>query len=574
MAKRNTRAFSNTPEQIRHMHRHRYQWITCCLLTMTITGLFPDAEAAAPRRFDVLLRGGLVVDGSGRPPFRADVGIIAGRVVAVARLDDAGATEVIDVSQRVICPGFIDLHSHADRNILKFRGAENYIRQGVTTLVCGNCGSSPTDVGTFFEQLRARGTGPNIALLVGHASIREQVMGRVNRPPTTEELDEMKRTVREAMQAGAVGLSSGLRYGSGAYAQTAEIVALVKEIAPRGGFYATHMRDEGTQILAALEEALEIGRKAGVPVHVSHHKISSASVFGLTRRTLARIDKARQQGVDVTLDQYPYGAGSGSVGLYVPQSSLAGGLPAFRRRVANARQKASIVLAIEDLLVRKLYEADQSPADPDHTAAALTRIQIARAPHDVKLEGLTLTEILKSRKQPASLHNGALLLIELVARGVRGINHTIDARPGGDVDRVMKHPQTCIASDGGVFRFGEGNPHPRSYGCYPRVLGRYVRDRGLLTLEQAIHKMTGLPARRLGWKDRGLVRPGFQADLTVLDTKKISDRATFLAPHQHSMGVDHVLVRGRFVLKNASMTGQLPGQPVGLGRSGQTRSTD
>ncbi len=529
---------------------------------IAIDGPFPDAQAADPHRFDVLLRGGLVVDGSGRSPFRADVGIIAGRIVAVTRLDDAGGAEVIDMSHRVICPGFIDLHSHADRNILEFRGAENYIRQGVTTLVCGNCGSSPTDVSTFFKQLRAQGTGPNIALLIGHGSVREQVMGRVDRAPTAKELEEMKRTVREAMKAGAVGLSSGLRYGAGAYARTDEIVALAKEIAPQGGFYATHMRDEGTRILAALEEALEIGHKAGVPVHVSHHKISSASVFGLTRQTLARIDRARRQGVDVTLDQYPYGAGSGSVGLYVPQSSLAGGVAAFRRRIADVQQKAAIVLAIEDLLVRKLYEADQSPADAEYTAAALTRIQIARAPHDTKLEGLNLTEILKSRKQPVSLHNGALLLVELVALGVRGINHTIDARPGGDVDRVMKHPQTCIASDGSVFGFGEGNPHPRSYGCYPRVLGHYVRNRKLLTLEQAIHKMTGLPARRLGWKDRGLVKPGYWADLVVLDTTTVTDKATFLAPHQHSVGIDHVLVRGRFVMKSTSMTGQLPGQPT------------
>jgi dihydroorotase/N-acyl-D-amino-acid deacylase len=540
-----------------------------CALLVIVPGSATMSLADEPSRrgdgFDVLIRGGLVIDGSGRPGRVTDVAVIGRRIVAVGDLHGLPARVIIDASRQVVCPGFIDLHSHADRGILEFRGAENYIRQGVTTLLCGNCGSSPTDVADFFGRLRSPGTGPNIALLIGHGSVRQSVMGRRNAPPTAEQLAKMKRIVREAMQAGAVGLSTSLRYGPGSYASTGEIVALAREIVPFGGFYATHMRDEGTRILEALEEALQIGRRAGVAVHVSHHKISSASVFGMTRQTLSRIDAARKAGIDVSLDQYPYAAGSGGVGLYVPQASLAGGLDAFRRRVADPERKRTIVAAVEDLLVRKLYEADQSPGDPDHTRLALARVQIARARHDEQLEGLTLVQVLGARRQKITLRNGALLLVELVGHGVTGINHTLDARPGRDVDRVMSYPHTSIASDGSVFRFGEGNPHPRSYGCFPRVLGHYVRNRKLLGLETAIHKMTALPARRLGWVDRGLIRTGQIADLTVFDSATVADKATFLKPHQHSVGILHVLVAGTFVLKNRVLTDRRPGRPVGLG---------
>lgn len=521
---------------------------------------------AEVQTFEVLIRGGTVIDGTGSKRRSADVGIASAKIVAVGDLRNSKGEVEIDAKNHIVCPGFIDLHSHADRGILKFRAAENYIRQGVTTLVCGNCGSSPTDVATFFEQLRDKGTGPNIALLIGHGSVRQQVIGRLNVPPSEEQLAEMQQLVRRAMQDGAVGMSTSLRYGPGTYATTNEIVALAKEIKPFGGFYATHMRDEGTRILEALDEAFEIGRQAEVPVHVSHHKISSVSVFGLTRLTLASIDKARDGGLDVSLDQYPYGAGSGGVSFYVPQASLSGGLDAFKKRIADPKQRAAIVAGVEELLIRKVYRAGQRPDDPEHTRVALARIQIARASHAPKLEGKHVTEILQSRNKSVTLRNGVELLIELVVNGVRGINHTLEAQPGGDVDRVMQYPLTCVASDGGAIEYGVGNPHPRSYGCYPRVLGHYVRERKLLTLEQAVHKMTQLPARRLRWQDRGLIKAGQVADIVVFDPETVSDRATFLDPHQHSVGIKDVLVAGRFVLKSGEVTGELPGRPVSLGR--------
>lgn len=532
--------------------------------TPTLPGELKPAGPAY-KGFNILITGGKIIDGTGRPAYRKDIAIRGDRIALIGGLSKAGALHKIDATGKIIVPGFIDLHSHADRGLLEHRAAENYIRQGVTTLVCGNCGSSPVDVGKYFELLREAGTGPNVAMLVGHGSVRNEVMGRLNAPPSEEQLQQMKQLVRKAMQDGAIGMSTSLRYGAGAYAKTDEIVALAKEIAPHGGIYATHMRDEGTRIMDAIEEALRIGREARVPVHISHHKISSASVFGLTRQTLGRIDAARAQGHDVTLDQYPYAAGSGGLSLYVPQWSLSGGLDEFKKRVADEKTRARILKGVRELLVRKIYEADQVPENSQHTAKALSRIRVARAAHDEKLEGKTVRDILKERGQDVTLDAGCELLIELIKQGTRGINHTLEERPGGDVDRVMSHAQTCIASDGSVFEFGVGSPHPRSYGCFPRVLGHYVRERNVLTLEEAVRKMTSLPAARLGWSQRGVIKKNAFADLVIFDPETVSDKATFADPHKYSMGIEHVIIRGRRVLSAGKMTGELPGQPLSLG---------
>ena len=515
---------------------------------------------------DVLIQGGTVIDGAGSKGIVADVVIEDGRISAIGSLRNVQARKVVDARGLVICPGFIDLHSHADRGILKHRVAENYIRQGVTTLVCGNCGGSPTDIAKFFKQLRTKGTGPNIAQLIGHGSVRIAVMGRINAAPSVTQMNQMRIIVRQAMKDGAVGMSTSLRYGAGTYADTAEIVELAREIKPFGGFYATHMRDEGTRILEAVEEALLIGERAVVPVHISHHKISSVSVFGLTRQTLARIDAARKAGRDVTLDQYPYAAGSGGMDLYVPQWSLSGGIEEFKKRYQNPTDRKRILDGVQELLIRKIYRNSDDPKNANHTSAAFHRIRVARSTHDEALEGKTLTQILSEKQIPLTLETGSKYLVELIMKRTRGINHTLEEVPGGDVDRVMQHPLTSVASDGGVFEFGTGNPHPRSYGCYPRLLARYVRDRKVLKLEEAIRKMTSLPAQRLAWHDRGIIKVGAVADITVFDPKTVTDHATFAKPHQHSTGIREVYVNGIAVLSNGKLTGKLPGRPVSLGK--------
>ena len=538
------------------------RWIAVLAILASCSALVRPALAAEEFTHDLLIRGAQVIDGSGAPGVITDVAISDGRINRLGDSTGWRARRIVEARGLMLTPGFIDLHSHADRDIRAQRDAENCVRQGVTTLVVGNCGGSPTDATAFFRFLHEGGTGVNIVLLIGHGSVRVAEMGDRSVPPTAEELAAMQRRVARMMEAGAVGLSTSLRYRPGAYAEMPEVVAVTREIAPYGGFYATHMRDEGVKIEEAMEEALHIGRETRVPVHISHHKISSATGWGLTQKTLATIDRVRAAGSDVTLDQYPYGAGSSSIGLMVPQPLIAGGSSAFKQRMADPKVRRETLESVEAEILEKMFEREQNTSDPKNVRVALARIQIARLAEDPRLEGMNLTEILEQRRTPLSVRTGAELVVELVGRGANAIYHTIDDRPGGDVDRVMRHPQTCIASDGVLPAFGEGHPHPRSYGTYPRVLARYVRERRVLSWEEAICKMTGLPARRLGWSDRGLIKPGYRADLVLFDPEQIGDTATFAQPHSHAVGVSHVWIRGEPVLDAGKMTGNRPGRPI------------
>ena len=421
----------------------------------------PDsAIGTEAQTFDILILGGTLIDGTDDPAVQADVGILDGRIAAIGDLQGNSGRELVDASGRIVCPGFVDLHSHADREILQFRSAENYIRQGVTTLVCGNCGSSPTDISEFLHRLRTGGTGPNIVMLIGHGSVRQAVMGRFNVPPSAEQLAAMRVRVREAMQAGAVGMSTSLRYGTGAYATTQEIVEMAKELAPYGGFYATHMRDEGTRVLQAIEEALQIGRGAGVPVHISHHKISSVSVFGLTRLTLASIDSARAAGMDVSLDQYPYGAGSGGVGLYVPQSSLSGGLDAFRQLIADPRQKAAIVQGVEQVIVRGQFVLRNGEMTGNRPGRPILSVPVANT-SQAKLRR-DLLEILQGHEGASALHvrlsadRAELAIDASIAFDVDGIQQLRSAR-----ERLTLRQLAQQLTQSGVEDFQQNIPGPR-----------------------------------------------------------------------------------------------------------------
>ena len=508
---------------------------------------------ALPISYDVLIAGGTVVDGTGGPGYVADVAVRGDRIVGVSRtpLDPASARRVIDAPGRVVAPGFIDLHAHLEP-LLSLPGAESAVRQGVTTALGGPDGGGPWPMGRYLDSAAAGGVGINVAFLVGHNTIRRSVMGMADRAPTPGELDRMRQMVTRAMGEGAWGLSTGLLYLPGAYASTDEVVVLAQAAADSGGIYTSHLRAEGLGLLEGVAEALEIGRRARIPVILTHHKVIGKAMWGASLRTLAMVDSARAAGTDVMLDQYPYTATYTGIGVLVPAWAMAGGDSAFRRRLAAPALRDSIVRGI-------VFNINN-----DRGGGDLRRVQLARVTWDTTLEGRTLADWAQRRGLAPTPENGAQLVLEAERHGgASAIYHVLD---DGDVERIMRHPQTMIASDGRLARLGEGHPHPRWYGTFPRVLAVYVRERKVLTLEQAIHKMTGMPAARLGLRGRGGVAEGNYADLVVFDPATVRDRATFESPHQYPAGIDYVLVNGVPAVDGGRYVNARPGRVLRRGR--------
>lgn len=503
--------------------------------------------------FDLIVRGGRLVDGTGNPWIRADVGVRGDRIARIGDLADAAAERVIDATGLVVAPGFIDPHTHAVRGIFDVPTADNYLLQGVTTLTEGNDGASPWPVGEHLAEIAAVGISPNWAVFAGQGTIRREVLGADDREPTPAELDRMRALVAEAMEAGALGLSTGLFYVPGSFTSTEEVIALSAVAAARGGIYISHMRDEARRLLDSVRETIRIGEEAGIPVQMTHHKVIGRGMWGRSAESLALVDAARARGVDVTIDQYPYTASQTSITAVVPQWAQAGGagelLARLRDPETRRRIRGEIVYRIEH---------DRGGGDP-------ANIVIGRCEWDPSLEGRSLADILEDRGEAATVGAAADLVMEIVERGgARAVYHAMDE---ADVERIMRHPATAVGSDGGVSVFGENVPHPREYGAFARVLGRYVRERSVLTLEEAVRKMSGATAQRLGLRRRGLVREGFFADLAVFDPARIADRATFAEPHRYAEGVEYVLVNGTVVVDGGEHTGRRPGRVLyGPGR--------
>ena len=507
-----------------------------------------STQAVPAERYDVLIAGGIVVDGTGAARFRADVAITNGRIVRVSRqpLHAQSATRVIDASGRVVASGFIDMHAHLDP-LLRLPGAESMVRQGVTTALGGPDGGSPVPLGRYLDSAQALGLGINVAMLIGHNTIRQRVMGLANRAPTAAELDRMKGMVAQGMRDGAFGLSTGLRYLPGTFSKTDEVVELARVAADSGGIYTSHLREEGLGLIEGVAEAIEIGRRARIPVVLTHHKAVGQPMWGASVRTLAMVDSARAAGVDVMMDQYPYTATYTGISVLVPASALAGGDSAFFRRLTDTAQRRAIV----DSIVFNLLN--------DRGGGDLRRVQFARVAWRPDLEGKTLYDWAVSNGD-TTVRAGANLVIEAIRRGgANAIYHVLDE---SDVERIMRHPQTMIGSDGRLVLPGDGHPHPRWYGTFPRVLGVYARDKGVLTLERAIHKMTDLSARRLGLTDRGRIAEGLVADVVVFDPATVRDRATFERPHQFPEGIDFVLVNGVAVVDAGRFTDARPGRAL------------
>ncbi len=503
------------------------------------------ALAAQAADYDILIRNARVIDGSGNAWFRADVAVKDGRIAAVGRLAGAGADRTIDARERVVTPGFIDVHTHVEGGVERNPRGDNFLRDGVTTVITGNCGSSELNLSAWFDKLEKLGLGLNVASLVGHNSVRREVMGTANRLASPGEIRQMQSLVDRAMREGAVGFSTGLEYVPGTYANTAEVVALAKAAAAHGGVYTSHMRDEGIHEIAAITEAVNVGKEAGMPVEISHLKIDRRSVWGASDQSLALLERYRREGVDVVVDQYPYDRASTNLGIRLPAWALAEGK--LKERLADAATRRKIAGEMKQNLVEM--------GEPDYAFAT-----VARFTPNAAYEGRTIPEISAAMGHAPGLDGQIEAIFELMNAG--GASMIYKLMGDVDIERIMRYPFTAIASDGGITELGVGNPHPRSYGANARVLGEYVRSRGVLTLEDAIRRMTSLPARTFSLRDRGLVREGMAADLLVFDPARVEDKATFANPHQYAAGFDFVIVNGRIAVDEGHLTAARSGRTL------------
>ena len=494
--------------------------------------------------FDLLIRNARVVDGTGNPWYRADVGVRDGRIAAIGRLENAKAYRIIDAAGRVVAPGFIDVHTHVEGGIEKVPRADNYMLDGVTSIVTGNCGGSRLNLSQWFAELEKSGVGINVASLIGHNTVRREIMGTANRPATPEEITRMQELVGRAMEEGAVGFSTGLIYIPGTYSNTAEVVALAKAAAKHGGTYASHMRDEGEHVLEAIDEAATVGREAGMPVQLSHFKIDNKRLWGSSDKSIALVEKFRREGVDVVVDQYPYDRSSTNLGITLPSWALADGNDKVKQRLSDPATRKKIKAEMLERL-KKLGHENYEYAT------------VANFEPDRSYDGKTISEINVILRRPKTAEAEAETILDILGRGgAQMVYHSMGAV---DVERILKYPNTGIASDGGVREFGIGMPHPRSYGTNARVLAEYVRNRGVITLEDAIRRMTSLPARTFGFRDRGVVQTGMAADLVIFDPARVQDKATFQAPHQFSEGFDFVVVNGKVAAEGGKPTGVMAG---------------
>ncbi len=500
-----------------------------------LLALLPLAAHAAD--FDVLIRNARVIDGSGAAGYLADVAVRDGRIAAIGKLADATAARVIDAHERVVAPGFIDAHTHVEGNLERNPRADNFLLDGVTTVITGNCGSSELNLTAWFDKLEKLGIGLNVASLVGHNSVRAEVIGSANRAATPDEIRKMQNLVDRAMRDGAVGFSTGLEYIPGTYSNTAEVVALAKAAAAHGGIYTSHMRDEGIHEIDAINEAVNVGKEAGMPVEISHLKIDRRSVWGASDQSLALIDRYRREGVNVTADQYPYDRAATNLGIRLPSWALADGK--IKQRLADAETRKKIAAEMKQNLAQM--------GEPDYAFAT-----VARYGPNASYEGKTIPEISALMGHPAGLDGQIETIFDMMSAGGASMIYRLMSEQ--DIERIMRYPFTAIASDGSVTQLGAGNPHPRSYGTNARVLAVYVRERGVLTLEDAIRRMTSLPARTFSLQDRGLVREGMAADLLVFDPARVEDKATFAKPHQYSAGFDFVLVNGKIGVDEGRLT--------------------
>ena len=527
--------------------------------------------------FDLVIREGMVLDGTGSPSLKKDVGIVTGKMKRIGNVAGEGR-KTIDASGMVVSPGFVDLHTHADLGILAYPDAENYIMQGVTTVVVGNCGLSMAPLkpdkifllkryispyleagydygwqwGTlaeYYVKVAEQGTSVNLAPLVGQGAIRLAVKGFDTSEATKEEMKEMKKLLAQSLDDGAFGMSTGLVYPPGSYSSTEELVELASILTECRAIYTTHIRNEGERLIEGVEEAIRIGEEDHIPVEISHHKAAGRSNWGKIDDTLGIIGQARQRGVEVNFDVYPYPAGSTTVTALLPLWVLEGGIEKMLARLKDKKVREAIEKESTGEATMGINRIEE---------AGWHSIFIGSCPSQKKFEGKSLEEILKERDEFDNPYQGLfdwLLEIEGDATMV------VFDQDEGNVKTVLSSPLASVASDSWVTApAAGGKPHPRSYGTFPRVLGRYVREEKLLALEEAVRKMTSLPAGKIGLEGRGIIKEGCWADIVIFAPAAIKDRATFASPHQYPEGISHVIVNGQVVVDQGELTGARPGK--------------
>lgn len=523
--------------------------------------------------YDIVISGGTVLDGTGSDGIAADVGVIDDRIAAVGDLSNAHAARTIDATNRRVAPGFVDIHTHSDISVLFHPEQESIISQGITTQVVGNCslcvGFATDDPVFAFEKrwlgvhgiridwndmdghlrrVENSGVSTNYVMLAGQGTLRKRIMGQEHRPPTDDELNRMKAELRRAMESGAWGISTGLEYTPSQYAGIPELAEISRVVAEFGGIYASHLRNEGDYLVEAVAEAIEIGAQAGIPVQLSHHKAEGRRNWGKVRTTLGMVEEARARGLDVQLDQYPYTAFQTSMAVqFLPAWANVGDNDTVLSRLSDPEQRAAILADI------RANHADWDELEIWESV----RIGVCRT--NRALQGRDIAEIARSLGK-----NPIETVLDIILEGrnfVSAINFAINE---DDIAYVMRHPLTMIGSDAvGTCprgKMGEDRVHPRSYGTFPRVLGRYVRDMGVLREPEAIKKMTSMPANRLGLKDRGRIAVGQFADLVVYDPATVADNATFDDSHHFSSGIETTIVNGRVAWERGAATGNLPGR--------------
>jgi N-acyl-D-amino-acid deacylase len=535
--------------------------------------------------FDLIIQNGQIIDGAGNPWFRADVGIRAGQISEIGQLDPSGSESVIDATGLTVCPGFIDMHSHSDAAIYFDNTLPSTIRQGITTSVVGNCGDNLAPLtpskrneylsqyavfapagasfqsvpwNTFAEYLahmELHGCVANCAHLVGFGTVRVAGgPGFEDRPPSVEELEKMRSLVAEAMDAGAFGMSTGLIYPPQVYAATEEIIELAKVVAEYGGLYFSHIRGEGATVVDAVREAIAITEQSGCRGgHIGHHKVAGRAYWGKSRETLQLMDDANRRGIGITCDQYPYERGMTSLITLLPPWAHAGGLSKLVARLKDPAQRRRIRRDIQ----QGIEGWENWIKDGGFEAIYVASVKTDKW-RDV--EGKSLSEIARLRGKADEWET----LFDLLVDENGEVTMTVELMSEADIRRIMQARYTMIGTDAwGVNPFGvtgHGKPHPRYYGTYARILGKYVREEGVLTLEDAVRRMTSFPAQRLGLRDRGMLREGMWADIVIFDPERVIDKATYLEPHQFPEGILHVLVNGRIVVTNEALTGELPGK--------------